>query len=95
MAAPKAHELGVSAMNFGGGPPDGILLMVGPVGSDIARLELLYEDGRVATMPLHDGWTLYEVEPEDYVVGQRPAFLIGRNSSGKEIASKRFPWTRG
>jgi hypothetical protein len=94
MAAPKAHELGVSAMNFGGGPPDVILLLVGPVGSDIATLALLYEDGRVATIPLHDGWTLYEVEPEDYVIGQRPAFLIGRAASGKEIASKRLPWTR-
>jgi hypothetical protein len=81
-------------MNFGGGPPEAILILVGPAGSEVAKLELLYEDGRVATVPLHDGWALYEVARRDYVAGQRPQFLIGRDTTGKEIASTRMPWVR-
>jgi hypothetical protein len=49
-------------MNFGGAP-GGILLLVGPVGSEIAKLELRYQDRRTATVLLHDGWALYEVVP--------------------------------
>jgi hypothetical protein len=87
----KPAEIGVSPMNFGGAP-GGILLLVGPVGSKITTLELRYVDGRLATVPLHRGWALYEVARSDYVEGQRPQTLIGRDSSGHEIASKRLPW---
>jgi len=90
---PQRREIGVAPMNFGGAP-GGILLLVGPVGSEITTLELRYQDGRLATVPLHDGWTLYEVVPADYVEGRRPQTLIGRDSSGREIATERLPWTR-
>jgi len=92
IAPPKPREIGVSAMNFGGGAPDGILLLLGPVGSDIAALELRYQNGRIATIPLSDGWALYEVERADYVQGRRPEILVGRDVSGREIASERLPW---
>lgn len=92
IARPKPNEIGVSAMNFGGGAPDGILLLVGPVGSDIATLELRYQNGRTATLPLSDGWALFEVESADYVQGRRPEILIGRDVSGRKIASERLPW---
>jgi hypothetical protein len=85
------HEIGVSAMNFGGAP-GGALLLVGPVGSDVASLELRYEDGRVAPVPLNEGWALFEVEPGDYVQGRRPETLIGRDASGQEVATERLPW---
>jgi hypothetical protein len=78
-------------MNFGGAP-GGILLLVGPVGSDIAKLELRYQDGRVANIPLSEGWALYEVETADYAEGRRPEALIGRDTSGREVASERMPW---
>jgi hypothetical protein len=91
--APKSREIGVSAMNFGGAP-GGILLLVGPVGSEITRLDLRYQDGRLATVPLHDGWALYEVVPADYAEGRRPQTLVGRDSAGREVASERLPWTR-
>jgi hypothetical protein len=78
-------------MNFGGAP-GGILLLVGPVGSDIAKLEVHYQDGRVANVPLSEGWALYEVENRDYVEGRRPEILAGRDASGREIASERLPW---
>ncbi len=77
--------------NFGGAP-GGILLLVGPVGSDIAKLELRYQNGRVANIPLNEGWALYEVESADYVEGQRPDVLVGRDASGREIALQRLPW---
>jgi hypothetical protein len=91
IAQPKADEIGVSAMNFGGGAPDGILLLVGPVGSGVAKLVLRYENGRSATLPLSDGWVLYEVEPADYTQGRRPEILIASDASGREIASERLP----
>jgi hypothetical protein len=88
---PEPRDIDVSAMNFGGAP-GGILLLVGPVGSKIATLELRYQDGRLATVPLHGGWALYEVAPSDYVAGRRPTTLVGRDSSGRQIASSRLPW---
>ena len=91
MTPPKPREIGVSAMNFGGAP-GGILLLLGQVGSKIARLELRYQDGRLVTVPLHDRWALYEVVPADYAEGRRPQKLVGRDSTGREIASQRLPW---
>ena len=91
VAPPSAREIVVAGMNFGGAP-GGILLLVGPVGSDIVKLELRYQNGRVATVPLHEGWALYEIERADYAEGRRPATLIGRDASGREIASQRLPW---
>lgn len=78
-------------MNFGGAP-GGALLLVGPVGSDIARLELRYEDGRVAPVPLNESWALLEVERGDYLPGRRPDTLIGRDATGRQIATERLPW---
>jgi hypothetical protein len=88
---PKPGQIGVSPMNFGGAP-GGILLLVGPVGSDISKLELRYHDGRVASVPLNEGWALYEIERADYGEGRRPRILIGRDASGRQIASQRLPW---
>jgi hypothetical protein len=35
---------------------------------------------------------LYEIERADYVEGRRPEVLVGRDASGREIASQRLPW---
>jgi hypothetical protein len=92
VARPSADEIGVAAMNFGGAP-GGTLLLVGPVGSDIASLQLRYEDGRVVAVPLHEGWALYEVERADYAEGRRPEVLVGRDAAGRAVVSKRLPWS--
>jgi hypothetical protein len=84
--------IGVAPMQLGGAP-GGIQLLVGPLSPKIARLDVRYEDGRVARMPLRAGWTLYEVVRADYVKGRRPAVLVGRDRSGKVIARKRLPWS--
>lgn len=89
---PSPREIGVTAMNFGGGAPDGVLLLVGPVGSDVATLELRYENGRVAPVPLRDGWVLFEVDRANYVQGRRPESLVARSASGRVIAAERLPW---
>ena len=77
-----------------GGAPSGILLLVDPVGTKIATLQLRYEDGRVTQVPLHDGWALYEIATRDYKHGRRPETLIGHDRSGKRITIKRLPWAR-
>jgi hypothetical protein len=91
VAPPKPREIEVAPMNFGGAP-GGTLLLVGPVGSQITTLELRYQDGRSATVPLHAGWALYEIAPADYVPGRRPQTLIGRDNSRQQIESQRLPW---
>lgn len=92
MTRPRPNQLGVDAMNYGGAP-GGILLLVGPVGSKIATLQLRYQDRRVTEVPLHDGWALYEIVAGDYRDGRRPETLIGHDRSGKRIAIKRLPWS--
>jgi hypothetical protein len=85
------NEIGVDAMNYGGAP-DGILLLVGQVGAGIASLELEYQDGRRANVPLHRGWALYEIDRRDYAEGRRPTELIGRDRTELQVRSKRMPW---
>jgi hypothetical protein len=92
LPAPGPDEIGLTGMQFGGGAPDGIQLLVGRVGSEIARLRLRYQDGRVVAVPLHEGWAMYEVVPADYAEGRRPAELVGLDAAGRKIASKRLPW---
>lgn len=91
LTPPTAREIAVGAMSFGGAP-GGILLLVGPVGSRVATLELRYQNGRAAPVSPHRGWALYEVKRPDYHKGRRPEVLIGRDDSGRTITSKRLPW---
>jgi hypothetical protein len=72
--------------------PGGVLLLVGPLGSQVATLELRYQDNRIEPIPLHDGWALYEVVPADYARGRRPEKLIARDANGQTLAAKGFPW---
>jgi hypothetical protein len=88
---PKPREIAISAMNFGGAP-GGVLLLVGPAGSEIARLELRYEDGRLVLVPVSEGWALFEIKQADYAQGHRPDLLIGRDKSGRVVASEHLPW---
>jgi hypothetical protein len=89
---PAPREIGVVGMQFGGGAPDGIQLLVGPVGTEIAALRVAYEDGRQVEIPLNEQWALYEVVPADYVEGRRPVEMTGLDGSGRVIATERLPW---
>lgn len=94
IAKPTARGIEVSPMQFGGAP-GGVQLLVGPLGSEIAKLKLRYQDGRYQDIPLRDGWTLYEIAKADYTEGRRPAKLVGLDATGEEIATKRLPWASG
>jgi hypothetical protein len=87
-------KIRVSPMALGGAP-GGTLLLVGPVAPDVRRLELRYEDGRFARMPIREGHTLYEVVRADYREGRRPEVIVGRDSSGRIVAEQRLRWLEG
>lgn len=91
MPTPGRREIGVAPMQYGGAPT-GIQLLVGPVGADVERLQVRYQDGRVDPVAVKEGWALYEVEPADYAEGRRPAELIGLDDAGEVVARKRLPW---
>jgi hypothetical protein len=80
IATPGSRDIGVSPMQFGGAPT-GVQLLVGPVGADIARLRVRFQDGRRADVPLSEGWALYEVVPANHAESKRPSELIGLDAS--------------
>jgi hypothetical protein len=92
MPTPAPREIGVVAMQFGGGAPDGIQLLVGPVGTEITAMRLAYQDGPQVEIPLNQQWALHEVVPADYVEGRRPVEMTGLDGSGRVIARERLPW---
>lgn len=87
-------KIRVSPMALGGAS-GGTLLLVGPVAPDVRRLELRYEDGRRARMPIREGHTLYDVVRADYRAGRRPEVVVGRDSSGRIVAEQRLRWLPG
>jgi len=91
VATPGSHEIAVAPMQFGGAPT-GVQLLVGPVGADIAQLQVKFQDGRRDGLPLSENWALYEVVRADYAEGRRPAELIGLDASGQVVARERLPW---
>jgi hypothetical protein len=81
------------APNQIGAAPKGMLLLWGEVGSEIERLELRFEDGRVEPLPLVQRFTLYQVAPEDFAAGRRPIVLVGRDGDGEVVGERKLgPW---
>ena len=78
-------------MQFGGAP-GGVQLLVGPVGTEVAALRVVYQDGRRVDLPSRQQWVLYEVVPADYAEGRRPVELIALDNKGDVIARERLPW---
>lgn len=71
-------EIAVHPMQVGAAP-NGIFLLEGKVGSAIASLELRFENGETAALPLVEGWTLYQVKRERFAKGRRPELLVGKD----------------
>lgn len=91
---PGPREIEV-APNQIGSAPDGMLLLWGEVGSELATLDLRFEDGRVERLPLAGHFTLYQVARDDFAAGRRPIALIGRNPDGDVVSERRLgPWRR-
>jgi hypothetical protein len=78
-----------------GTSPNGMLLLWGEVGSQISRLELHFEDGRIEQLPLMKQFALYQVDPADFAAGRRPLRLLGRDQNGKAVGERKLgPWRR-
>ncbi len=90
--SPRPDEVAV-APNQIGAAPGGMLLLWGEVGSEIAQLELRFEDGRIEQLPLVEQFALYQVDPADFVAGRRPLRLVGRDSNGNAVGERKLgPW---
>lgn len=88
------NPLPPTALNVGGGqyagPSNPILVLSGVVGTDIHSIELLFQDGSHAGIPLHQGYVLYQVNPRNYASGHQPTTIIARNANGKTVKTRPF-----
>jgi hypothetical protein len=66
-----------------------VLLSGGPARPDVAEIEVRYEDGKGAVVPMTKGTWLYEVKPVHLRRGHRAKLLIARDANGKELARRR------
>jgi hypothetical protein len=66
-----------------------VLLWGGPLQEDVARIDIRFEDGDRAAVPVTEGMVLYEIPPEYFPRGHRPELLIARDADGKELARRR------
>lgn len=60
------------------------------VASDVAIVELRYEDGKRTRVEPVDGFLLYIIPPEHYALGHRLEELAWLDGDGREVASRRF-----
>jgi hypothetical protein len=57
----------------------------GPVGSDIARVELVWDDGSSEPMQVENGFALKQIDPH----GKRfPTKLVGRDEAGRVVVER-------
>lgn len=66
-----------------------VLLWGGPVRADVAEIDVRYQDGEGAVVPVVEGMVLYEIPPEHFPRGHRPNLLIARTADGRELARRR------
>lgn len=69
---------------------DVVLLWGGPARADVAEIEVRYQDGERAVVPLIEGMVLYEIPPEHFSRGHRPNLLIARAADGRELARRHL-----
>jgi hypothetical protein len=59
------------------------VILHGPVGSDIERADLVWDDGTSERLPIQSGFVLKQIDP----YGERwPSKLVGRDEAGRVIA---------
>jgi hypothetical protein len=74
-----------SRMLYGSPVDKRVVLLHGPVGSDIARVDLVWDDGTTERLRLENGFLMKEIHQAG---DRRPAKLIGRDESGRVIAEE-------
>jgi hypothetical protein len=93
-----SRPLAPTALNVGpgqfGAAPHGLLVLWGPVGSAIAKLEIRFGDGTHTAIPIHDGYVLFRVSPENYRSGHRPRELVARDVAGHVVRTRKFGYLR-
>jgi hypothetical protein len=81
---PVSRESLPSAMSSGTGENQTVILY-GPVGSDIARVHLVWDDGSSEPMPVENGFAFKQVDP----YGKRfPSKLVGRDEAGQIVRER-------
>jgi hypothetical protein len=73
----------------GSGKGREVVLLWGPVGADIASIELVYQDGERATVEAVEGFVLYEIPSRHYAKSHRLALMVGRAADGREVARQQ------
>ena len=66
-----------------------LTLLWGQVGSDVASLDVLFQDGSERSLSHRRGVFLYPVPRSRWSAGHRPAFLVARDARGR-ILGKRL-----
>jgi hypothetical protein len=66
-----------------------VFLWGGPVRADVAEIEVRYQDGERAIVPVVEGMVLYAIPPEHFLRGHRPNLLIAHAADGRELARRR------
>jgi hypothetical protein len=74
-----------SRMLYGSPVDKRVVLLHGPVGSDIARVDLGWDDGATERLRLENGFVMKEIDPNG---ARRPAKLVGRDESGRVVAKE-------
>jgi hypothetical protein len=69
------------------------ILLHGLVGSDVASVELRFQDGLARRVEAVEGVVLAEIEPDRYERGRRLVEVVAFGSRGEELASNRFDAT--
>jgi len=63
-------------------------LLWGRVGRDVARLDVLFQDGSRKSLAHRDGVYLYPVPESRWAQGHRPAFLVARDDAGRVLGKR-------
>jgi hypothetical protein len=72
----------------------GWFLFNGPVGSAIRSLQLQFGDGTAAAIPIHHGYILYQLSPQNLRSGHRPVKLVARGDTGQVVRVRKFYFLR-
>jgi hypothetical protein len=86
---PKRTEISVHPEQIGRLPRPGILLLWGGIGANIKTLQLRFEDKTHVPVPIQNHYSLYQVNPHNVIPGHRPVELIGRDDTGRVVATQR------
>jgi hypothetical protein len=72
-------------MLYGSPVDERLVLLHGPVGSDIAQVDLVWSDDTSERLRLENGFVLKEIDPD---AARQPAKLVGRDASGQVVAEE-------